>query len=133
MNFAKLIKLTYDLNNTQNLYHRCKHFSFILYKNKVVSIGINNPRKTHPKNLKNKYKNRTNEDISCCVGIHSELSAVIKYGYEDCSNHILVNTRVNALGELSNSRPCCGCQNLIKQLKFKKVYYTNKQGQFETL
>jgi cytidine deaminase len=61
------------------------------------------------------------------------MSAVIKYGFEDCTNHILVNTRLNAANNISNSKPCGGCQNLLKQLNFKRVYYTNNTGTFEML
>ena len=134
MNLDRYIDLTIALkDNCHNFKCRCKHFSFIIKKNKILSIGTNNPRKTHPRNLKYKYTSRENNDISEFVGVHSELSAVLKFGFEDCTNFILVNTRVNAAGKIANSKPCKGCQNLIFQLNFKKVYYTNDSGDFEQL
>ncbi len=134
MNLNRYIDLTLALkDNCHNFKCRCKHFSFIVNKNKILSIGINNPRKTHPRNLKYKYTGRYNNNISEFVGIHSELSAILKYGFEDCTNHILINTRVNAAGDIANSKPCSGCQNLLSQLNFKKVYYTNDKGQFDQL
>ena len=49
-----------DLTSTK----RCHHFSFILYKNKILTIGSNS-RKTHPTNLKHpKISSETGEDIS---------------------------------------------------------------------
>ena len=134
MNLTRYIDLTHALKDNQhNIKCRCKHFSFIINKNKILSVGINNPKKTHPKNLKYKYKGRYNNDISEFVGVHSELSAILKYGFEDCTNHILINTRVNAAGKIANSKPCAGCQNLIKQLNFKKVYYTTDEQDFKQL
>ena len=134
MNLDRYIDITLALKDTcHNRECRCKHFSFIVNKNKILSIGINNPRKTHPKNIRYKYKGRYNNDISMFVGIHSELSAIIKYGFEDCTNHILINTRVNAAGEIANSKPCVGCQNLLAQLNFKKVFYTTDSGNFNQL
>lgn len=134
MNFARYIEITHALkNNSHKIKCRCKHFSFIVNKNKILSIGINNPKKTHPRNLQYKYTGRYNNDISGYIGVHSELSAIIKYGFDDCTNHILINTRVNAAGEIANSRPCAGCQNLIKQLNFKRVFYTTNSGQFAEL
>lgn len=133
MNLNRFVDLTFALKKMHNNKCRCKHFSFIANKNKILSVGINNPKKTHPRNLQYKYKGRYNNDISNYVGIHSEMSAIIRYGFEDCTNHILVNTRLNAANEIANSRPCAGCQNLLKQLNFKRVYYTTDKGNFEEL
>ena len=133
MNLKRIIDLTFSLQDSNKTKCRCRHFSFILNKNKILSVGINNPKKTHPRNIKYKYTGRYNNDISVYVGIHSEMSAIIRYGFEDCTNHILVNTRLNVANSISNSRPCSGCQNLLKQLNFKRVYYTNNNGSFEML
>jgi len=134
MKLSRYIDLTYDIKDSSHpVKCRCRHYSYIVYKNKLLSIGFNNPRKTHPRNLRYKYKGRENNDISEFVGVHSELSAILRYGFEDCTNHVLINTRLNVAEEISNSKPCSGCQNLIKQLNFKKVYYTTDTGKFETL
>ena len=94
MNFNKIIEVSYALINKHNADLRCRHFSFILDRNKIISIGLNS-LKTHPKNLKYNYVNKLNQNISDIVGTHSELSAVIKLGEEDCSGLTLVNTRIN--------------------------------------
>jgi len=134
MNLDKYIDLTLSLKDFSHSFKcRCKHYSFITKKNKLLSIGINNPKKTHPKNLKFKYVGRYNNNISEYIGVHSELSAVLKYGVDDLTNHVLINTRVNVAGKIANSKPCLGCQQLIKQLNFKKVYYTTDSGDFAQL
>ena len=132
MNFNKIIEVSYALINKHNADLRCRHFSFILDRNRIISIGLNSP-KTHPLNLKYNYVNKNNEKISDIVGTHSELSAVIKLGEEDCSGLTLVNTRINRNNTLDFSAPCFGCCDMIKQLNFKNVYFSNIQGKFDKL
>lgn len=107
-----------------------RHVSFLLYRNRIASIGINNPFKTHPRNRKYNFRGRNDEDISHFVGIHSELSAVIKLGEEDLSKYDLVNVRINKNGNVSLSKPCNGCTDMINQLGIRKVLYTNDAGEF---
>ena len=111
---------------------RCRHFSFILDRNRIISIGLNS-LKTHPLNLKYKYVNKNNQSISNIVGTHSELSAVIKLGKEDCSKLTLINTRINRNNRLDFSAPCSGCCDMIDQLNFKNVFFSNSEGKFDRL
>ena len=129
MNFSKIIEVTYALINKHNADLRCRHFSFILDRNRIISIGMNST-KTHPMNLKYNYINKNKEKISDIVGTHSELNAVIKLGIEDCSKLTLVNTRINRNNTLDHSAPCHGCSDMIKQLNFKNVYHTDSQANF---
>ena len=132
MNFNKIIEVSYALINKHNADLRCRHFSFIIDRNRIISIGLNS-LKTHPLNLKYRYVNKMKENISNIVGTHSELSAVLKLGQEDCSKLTLVNTRINRNNMLDFSAPCSGCSDMINQLNFKNTYYTNSQGKFEKL
>jgi deoxycytidylate deaminase len=103
---------------------RTFHTTFVLNKSKVVAIGINNV-KTHPATLKYNYCGQ--------VGLHSELSAVIKLGKEDCSDLTFVNVRVKKNGSIGTSLPCRGCMDMLNQVGFKKVYFTNEKGDFTKL
>jgi deoxycytidylate deaminase len=132
MNFAKIIEVSYALINKHNADLRCRHFSFIMDKSRILAIGLNS-MKTHPLNLKYNYVNKNKEKISNIVGTHSELSAVIKLGEEDCSGLMIVNTRINRNNKLDYSAPCNGCSDMIKQLNFKEVWYSNANGLFEKL
>jgi deoxycytidylate deaminase len=132
MNFNKIIEVTYALINKHNADLRCRHFSFILDRNRIISIGMNST-KTHPMNLKYNYINKNKEKISDIVGTHSELNAVIKLGEEDCSKLTLVNTRINRNNLLDHSAPCNGCSDMIHQLNFKNVYFSNIKGAFDKL
>jgi deoxycytidylate deaminase len=105
------------------------HTTFIVRKNRLQKIGINNG-KTHPENLKYNYYSKDGTDIRSFVGVHSELSAILKYGEENCNDCVFVNVRINKNGELTMSKPCAGCQDLLKQVGYKKVYYSNEKGNF---
>jgi deoxycytidylate deaminase len=125
--FKKSTEISYALLKKHGNY-RCKHFSFIFHKNRILSIGFNNPTKTHPKNKKIGFFNRKGEDISDTVGVHSELSAILKLGEEDCSKFTIINTRINRNNHIDFSKPCAGCSSLLSQLNFKKIYYSTSNG-----
>jgi len=124
---TKCTEISYALLKKHGNY-RCKHFSFIFQRNRLISIGINNPTKTHPKNLEIGFFNKRGEDISHTVGVHSELSAILKLGEEDCSKFTLVNTRINRNHQLDFSKPCEGCTSLLEQLNLRKIYYSTIKG-----
>ena len=132
MNFNKIIEVSYALINKHSADLRCRHFSFILDRNRIISIGMNST-KTHPLNLKYNYVNKDNKSISDIVGTHAELNAVIRLGEEDCSKLTLINTRINRNNILDYSAPCSGCSDMIKQLNFKNVYFSNAQSKFDKI
>jgi len=129
MNFAKIKEISLALASKHPSDQRCRHFSFIVHKKRVLSIGFNSP-KTHPINLKYNFVNKKNVPINDLVGTHSELSAVIKLGAEDCNGLVMVNTRINRNNAIDFSMPCSGCQSFLKTLNFKKIYYSDKNGNF---
>lgn len=108
---------------------RTFHTTFIIKKNKIQKIGVNTS-KTHPTNLRYKYTGSAGEDIRAMVGVHSELSAVLKYGKEDCSDCTFVNVRIDRKGRVAMSKPCRGCQDMLDQIGFKRLYYSNIDGEF---
>jgi len=129
MNLDKVIEISFALAGKCRHNKRCKHFSFIFDNKRLLSIGCNSP-KTHPLNLKYNYRNKQKHNISDVVGTHSEMSSVIKLGYDNCSGLTIVNTRINRNNKLDNSQPCGGCMEMIKQLGFKKIVYSNKDQEF---
>jgi deoxycytidylate deaminase len=130
MKFSKLKEISIALAPKHPCDKRCRHFTFILSKKKILTIGFNN-QKTHPFNLKYNFVNRKNDPINDLVGTHSELNALIKLGTDEVSGLTLVNTRVNRNGEIDLSMPCSGCQSFLKTLDFKKIFYSTKDGKFE--
>lgn len=130
MDFEKIIEMSFALAGRHQYSQRCKHFSFIFEKNKLISIGINSP-KTHPLNLKYNYVNKQKDKISHIVGTHSEMSAVIKLGLlTNCEGLTIINTRINRKKEIDYSMPCNGCMDMLLDLKFEKIYYTTKEKKF---
>lgn len=102
--------------------NRCYHIAFIFKKNRILSIGLNS-KKTHPKIKEYGY-----EDFS---RLHAELSACIRFGQNDCKKYSIAVLRIDRNGKLNQSKPCDCCSNVIRQLKFKKVYFTNSKGEWE--
>lgn len=125
----KFIELTKALMS-ENFKAKTFHTTFIIKKNRIQKIGINNG-KTHPANLKYNYVGKEGKDIRSMVGVHSELSAILKYGREDCSDCVFVNVRIDRNGNPTIAKPCKGCQDLLMQIGFKKVFFTNEKGVFE--
>lgn len=131
MNLDRIVEVSFALAGKCRHTKRCRHYSFIFDNKRLLAIGMNSP-KTHPLNLKYNYINKQKIKISDVVGTHSELSAVIKLGQEDCSGLIMVNTRINRNNKLDYSFPCNGCMEMIKELNFKKVIYSNRDEEFST-
>lgn len=102
---------------------RNKHFSFIIYQNRIVSTGWNDYWATHTECYKYGYQ---------FCSIHSEMAAILHYrGNKDLLNRcILVNVRVGADNNFTISKPCEACQKMISGYHFKRVYYTDHSGNF---
>lgn len=120
----KIINRTIDIAMSLcplNLEHRCSHIAFLIRNSKIVHIGTNSC-KSHPETLKYDYKNHQ------LVGIHAELAVCMKSGKENLRDYKMVVLRVNRNGKLANSKPCCGCQSVIKQFNVGEVWYSDKNG-----
>lgn len=121
--FAKYIDISRALYRHDHPV-RTFHTTFIVKKGKIVSIGINNP-KTNPRTLRYDYKGQ--------IGTHSELSALLRLGYEDCADLVFINIRLMRDLTVNTSKPCQGCYDMMKQLGYKKFYYSDVDGNFNNL
>lgn len=120
----KIINRTVDIAKAMcplNIEHRCSHIAFLIKNSKIVHIGTNSCR-THPETLKYDYKDHQ------LVGIHAELAVCMKSGKENLKDYKMVVLRVDRTGKLANSRPCCGCQSVIKQFNLEEVWYSDAKG-----
>lgn len=121
----KIINRTVDIAMALcplNLEHRCSHIAFLIRCGKIVHIGTNSC-KSHPETLKYDYKDHQK------VGIHAELSVCMKSGKENLKDYKMVVLRVDRKGNLANSKPCCGCQSVIRQFNIGEVWYSDTKGQ----
>lgn len=101
-----------------------RHFSFLVRRSRVLSIGINNSQKSHPTaKLFGHYR----------ANIHSELSAIVNFPKNyDITRCSLYNIRIlRADNSIALSKPCKHCKKLIYAFGIKDVIYTNSQGSFE--
>lgn len=104
---------------------RCSHVSFLVKGGKILHIGWNK-NKTHPLNLRHPYHDGT-------VGLHAEMDVCIKSGLEDLSNFDLVVIRIDREGKITNSKPCSGCQSVIKQFGIRETWFSNSDGMMEKM
>ena len=121
---SKILKRTVDIAKAMcplNLEHRCSHMAFLIKCGKIVHIGTNSC-KSHPKTLEYDYKNHQ------LVGLHAELNVCMKSGKENLKDYSMVVLRVDRRGNLANSKPCCGCQSVIKQFSIGDVWYSDSKG-----
>lgn len=109
-----------------NFERRTSHVAFLVKKNKIVQIGIN-LAKSHPITKNYKYQDHQH------TGVHAELNVCIKSGKEDLSKYKLVVIRINRHNQTTNSKPCIGCQGVIKQFGVGQVWYSTDNGNFEQL
>ena len=114
---------------------RCRHYSFILYKKRIISIGTNKP-KTHPTNLINrKVSLKTGEDFSDQKHICSEFDAISKLKRLtniDTKRCTLINLRYDRNKRIALASPCMSCRSLLNYFEFKSVLYTDNEGSYQT-
>jgi deoxycytidylate deaminase len=124
MKFKNLIKIAKDSKHIVDTPQR--HFSFILLKNNIISMGWNQAWKTHP--MAAKYGHRFNV-------IHSELACVknMQHNWSILEKCRLVNIRIKPNGSIGLSKPCKYCMKLIVDFNIGEIYYTDKDGEFEKL
>jgi len=116
----KIINLTMETRNFPQ--GKSSHFTFVLYKSKIIAIGKNKCKTTHPKAVKYGYRFH---------GIHSELHAMLqceKMNY-DLSKCTIINTRLGLDRTLRMSKPCSKCQKLLKDFGITAIFYTDYNGQ----
>lgn len=101
---------------------RTCHIAFIFKKNKIIEIGVNSP-KTHSWNARFNYHSQ--KTATC-----AELIAVIKSTKNKIclSDKSIAILRVDRNGQICNSRPCAGCQDLLSAFNFDKVWHSDDSG-----
>ncbi len=122
--FKKLVKKSREMYDLPQ--GRCKHFSYILDGNKLVSFGWNFPKKTHTMAHRFSYK---------YAKIHSELNAIKNFPYpvRELCNFSMVNVRIGLDFRVRMSKPCIKCQELLGYFEIGEVWYSNTCGNFMEL
>lgn len=100
-----------------------KHFTFIVQRNRILSVGYNNGWKSHP--LAAKFGCRYD-------AIHAELDAILNFPYppKELSRCRMVNIRLLKSKLPAMARPCSRCIELLSLFNVGEVIYTDMNGVF---
>jgi len=117
----KVIKKAVDIAYSLDVHSgKSKHFSFLVKKNNIVSIGWNKILKTHPIASKYNYPyNKIHSELDCIINFCGDLS---KYKYE------LLNIRIGMDNRMKMSKPCKNCKILLNDHGLNNVTYSNEIG-----
>ena len=109
---------------------RIKIGCVVTYGHRIISTGFNSV-KTDPVQKKlNKYR-FSKDDSNTHHALHAETMALKPLmGRKDIDfkNVVLYIARYSVDGKPMLSRPCKSCQQLLRELKIRKCYYTNYGG-----
>lgn len=129
--WAKCAEITKALK-PQKQNGRSFHTTFIFHKSRILSIGHNDYRKMHPYHRMGKYVGYKTNPHLYQSALHSEISAILKLGEEDLRKYTVVNVRIDGNNNLALSKPCPNCERVLRQVGFKRLWYSTKNG-FEEL
>lgn len=103
---------------------RFKIASGVIFKNKLVAIGVNS-YKSHP--LMSKFGKNPQ-----AIFLHAEVDAIKNalrvITLRDLEKSELLVVRIKLDGTLGNSKPCSGCMRAIEHFNLRTVYYSTETG-----
>lgn len=99
---------------------RTAHVAFLIKNNKICHIGWNR-RRTHPIICNHPYHAGN-------VYLHAEIDAILRSRKDELYDYKMLVLRVNRENQLCNSKPCPGCQSLLKQFSLSEVWYSDIEG-----
>jgi len=104
--------------------HFVKHQigAVLVRRNRIISIGYNSYRKTHPK-AEDHYGHF----------IHAEIHALIGVPSADLFDSTIYVGRMNRLGAKGISKPCKHCEAVLRKSGVRDAYYLNRQLKVERI
>lgn len=124
--FQKIISFVKDIKTNRQT-GKNFHASVALKGGNIIEYGINYYNKITPKKY-GKYKStRTNNKNEFYqAGLHSEVDLIMKLENTDIDIHklTLLNIRIDNNNNIAIATPCPNCMRILKQNKFKKIFYT---------
>ena len=96
-------------------------------KNRVLSTGFNDMRKTHP--LQQKFS----LDKSFTLGLHAEVHTCIGVSAADLLGADLYVARILRDGSIALAKPCNVCTKFIQDVGIRRVYFTKENGELEVM
>lgn len=103
-----------------------RHYTFLVRRNKILSIGLNDKKRTHPAAVGEGWR---------FPNLHSEKRCILNFPLPigEIRGCKLVNLRLNRRRQLMLSKPCGGCITLLKLVGPKSVLYSTNNGGFAEL
>lgn len=87
-------------------------------KNRAISTGFNDMRKTHT--LMQKYAG----DLDFSLGLHAEVHACIGVSMMNLEGADLYVVRILKDGHLAMAKPCRVCHKFLADVGIRRVYYS---------
>jgi hypothetical protein len=110
------------IGRTHKVVHkvRCNHVAGIWLDNRLVAIGRNR-KKSHP--LQARFADRPQR-----IYLHAEIDAIVdfltKFHISNCASAEMIVIRLDAEGNLADSKPCAGCQKALITFGFKDIEWS---------
>ena len=93
--------------------HSMRVGAVVARKNQVLSLGFNQPTKTHPKS-RNEF-----------ARIHAELDAILGVPLDALRGTSVYVVRLTKTNLLASSHPCKDCMNLLREVGVRKVFFVD--------
>ena len=90
----------------------------LVKKNRVLSFGVNNMKKTHPACA------RPGVRPEFSTGLHAEVDATVGVSKGDLERSKLYVARILKNGKPAMAKPCEGCTRHLRELGIREVIYT---------
>ena len=92
----------------------------------VIKLGVNNDR-THPR------MQRFNPDKSYAPGLHAEVDACMGIPDDVLEGSEIYVVRLTKTDKWAMAKPCEICQKFLADAGIRRVYYSNENGEMESL
>jgi hypothetical protein len=116
----RLLSIAFDLRDCCEAENR--HISFLLDKNRIVSVGFNSNYK---------YSKITRGMGYWASSRHSEIDSYIKLRDKNLMPYLsLVNIRLSKTGTIGMACPCDKCLNFLSIVSPRRIFYTTADGSF---
>lgn len=109
------------------------HMTFIYQGKRLIALGINDYTKKHPSKRFGHYRPTKGNSPEYQPSLHSEIDALIKLGENNARRYTFFNVRISPGQNIRLSKPCENCMGVMKQIGFKRFYYTDNDGQVREL
>lgn len=121
---ARVLKLTKQTG-------RSFHVAFVLKGRKVISLGVNDFRKTNRVCATYKPTRHHLADYRACV--HGEISATSQFRGKDVRRLTLVSIRIDNHNRLAYAEPCPNCAYHLGQMGFRDIWFSGRDGGFRRM